>query len=56
MPVWDKSKQTGGRFTKEDFVFDRDRSCLRLPRPAGAELTHSGIIDHGRTLRASQGS
>ena len=54
VPVWDKSKQTGGRFTKEDFVFDRDRNVYVCP--AGAELTHSGIIDQGRILpyRASK--
>jgi transposase len=54
VPVWDKSKQTGGRFTKEDFVFDRDRNVYNCP--AGAELTHSGIIDQGRILpyRASK--
>jgi transposase len=54
VPVWDKSKQTGGRFTKEDFVFDRDRNVYICP--AGAELTHSGIIDQGRILpyRASK--
>ena len=48
VPVWDKSKQTGGRFTKEDFVFDHDRNVYICP--AGAELTHSGIIDQGRIL------
>jgi IS5 family transposase len=54
VPVWDKSKQTGGRFTKEDFVFERDRNVYVCP--AGAELTHSGIIDQGRILpyRASK--
>ena len=48
VPVWDKSKQTGGRFTKEDFVFDRDRNVYICP--AGAALTHSGIVDQGRIL------
>ena len=54
MRVWDKSKQTGGRFTNEDFVFNRDRNVYICP--AGAELTHSGIIDQGRILpyRASK--
>jgi len=54
VPVWDKSKQTDGRFTKEDFVFDRDRNVYICP--AGAALTHSGIIDQGRILpyRASK--
>ena len=48
VPVWDKSKQTSGRFTKDDFVFDRRRNVYICP--AGAELTHSGIIDQGRIL------
>jgi transposase len=48
VPVWDKSKQTGGRFTKEDFVFDRERNVYICP--AGAALTHSGIVDQGRIL------
>lgn len=54
VPVWDKSKQTGGRFTKEDFVFDRGRNVYICP--ASAELTHSGIVDQGRILpyRASK--
>jgi hypothetical protein len=54
VPIWDKSKQTAGRFTKEDFIFDRDRNVYICP--AGAELTHSGIIDQGRILpyRASK--
>jgi len=48
VPVWDKSRQTGGRFTKEDFVFDRARNVYICP--AGAELTHSGVVDQGRIL------
>ena len=48
VPIWDKSKQTGGRFTKEDFVFDRERNVYICP--AGAALTHSGIVDQGRIL------
>jgi transposase len=48
VPVWDKSKQTGGRFTKEDFVFDRERNVYICP--AGAALKHSGIVDQGRIL------
>lgn len=48
VPVWDKSKQTDGRFTKADFVFDRGRNVYICP--AGAALTHSGIIDQGRIL------
>ena len=54
VPVWDRSRPPGGRFTKEDFVFDRERNVYICP--AGAELTHSGIIDQGRILpyRASK--
>jgi hypothetical protein len=52
--VWDKSRQTGGRFTKEDFVFDRERNLYICP--GGAVLRHSGVIDQGRILpyRASK--
>jgi hypothetical protein len=54
VPLWDKSKQTGGRFTKEDFVFDKTRNVYICP--AGKRLTHSGRIDQGRILpyRASK--
>lgn len=54
VPVWDKSKQTAGRFTRDDFVFDRKRNVYICP--AGAELRHSGVIDQGRMLpyRASK--
>jgi transposase len=54
VPVWDKSKQTGGRFTKADFAFDHNRNVYICP--AGADLTHSGIVDQGRILpyRASK--
>jgi transposase len=54
IPVWDKSGETKGRFTRADFVFDRERNVYICP--GGAELTHSGVIDHGRILpyRASK--
>lgn len=54
VPVWDKSQQTGGRFTKADFVYDRVRNVYICP--GGAELRHTGVIDQGRTLpyRASK--
>ena len=42
VPVWDKSKQTDGRFTKENFVFDRDRKRLHL---SGRRCTHA-LRDH----------
>ena len=37
-----------GKFSRADFVFDKDRNVYICP--AGAELTHSGIIDQGRIL------
>jgi transposase len=54
IPVWDKSNETKGKLTKADFVFDRERNVYICP--GGAELTHSGIVDQGRTLpyRASK--
>jgi transposase len=48
VPVWDRSKQTGGRFTKQDFIFDHGRNVYICP--AGKRLTHSGVIDQGRVL------
>jgi transposase len=48
VPVWDRSGQSDGKFGRADFVFDKDRNVYICP--AGAELTHSGIIDQGRIL------
>ena len=48
VPVWDRSAISDGKFSRADFVFDKDRNVYVCP--AGAELTHSGIIDQGRIL------
>ena len=48
VPVWDKSARSDGKFSRADFVFDRERNVYICP--AGAELTHSGIVDQGRIL------
>jgi transposase len=48
MPVWDKSARPDGKFSRDDFVFDRARNVYVCP--AGKLLTHSGIIDQGRIL------
>jgi Transposase DDE domain len=62
VPVWDKSKQTGGRFTKEDLVFDRDRNVYICPdgrrahtfrdRRSGAHSSLQGEHDRLLDLRA----
>jgi len=48
VPVWDKSIRPDGRFSRADFRFDRERNVYVCP--AGKRLTHSGVIDQGRTL------
>jgi hypothetical protein len=48
VPVWDKSARPDGKFSRDDFVFDRERNVYVCP--AGKLLTHSGIIDQGRIL------
>lgn len=48
VPVWDKSARADGKFSREDFIFDRERNVYVCP--AGKLLTHSGIIDQGRIL------
>jgi transposase len=54
VPVWDKSAQADGKFSRADFVFDRERNVYVCP--AGKLLTHGGAIDQGRILpyRASR--
>jgi transposase len=54
VPVWDKSTRTDGKFSKAEFIFDRERNVYVCP--AGKKLTHSGRIDQGRILpyRASK--
>ena len=48
VPVWDKSARPDGKFSKADFIFDRERNVYICP--AGKELTHSGVVDQGRIL------
>ncbi len=46
IPVWDKSNETRGKFTKADFTYDTDRDLYI--RPGGKHLTRTGGIDQGR--------
>ena len=48
VPVWDKSARSDGKFSRADFVFDKERNVYICP--AGATLTHSGVVDQGRIL------
>jgi hypothetical protein len=48
IPVWDKSQQTNGRFTRDDFSYDRERDVYICP--GGKLLTSTGNIDQGRIL------
>jgi hypothetical protein len=48
VPVWDKSTRPDGKFSRADFVFDRERNVYICP--AGKLLTHTGLIDQGRIL------
>jgi len=48
VPVWDKSARPDGKFSRADFVFDRERNVYICP--AGKLLTHTGLIDQGRIL------
>ncbi|MDJ0935268.1 MAG: IS1182 family transposase [Kiloniellales bacterium] len=48
IPVWDKSNQTQGRFTKADFTYDERRDLYICP--GGKHLTCSGRVDQGRIL------
>jgi transposase len=54
IPVWDKSARSDGKFSRADFVFDRERNIYICP--GGAELTSTGNIDQGRIIhyRASK--
>jgi transposase len=54
VPVWDRSARLDGKFSREDFIFDRERNVYVCP--SGKLLTHSGLIDQGRLLpyRASR--
>jgi transposase len=48
VPVWDKSSRVDGKFSRADFVFDRERNVYVCP--AGKLLTNNGLIDQGRIL------
>jgi hypothetical protein len=48
VPVWDKSARPDGKFSRANFAFDKERNVYICP--AGAELTHSGVVDQGRIL------
>jgi hypothetical protein len=48
IPVWDKSNESKGKFSKADFVFEPERNVYICP--GGAGLTHSGVVDQGRIL------
>ena len=47
-PVWDKSRQTNGRFTRADFSYDKERNVYICP--GGKLLSSTGNIDQGRIL------
>src|SRR5215207_1293366 len=48
IPVWDKSRQTSGRFTRDDFSYDKERNVYLCP--GGKLLASTGNIDQGRIL------
>jgi len=48
IPVIDHSSQTGGKFTKADFVFDHERNVYVCP--ANKLLNSTGRVDQGRIL------
>jgi hypothetical protein len=54
IPVWDKSRQTNSRFTRDDFSYDKGRNLYLCP--GGKLLTSTGNIDQGRIFyyRASK--
>ena len=48
VPVWDKSARPDGKFSRADFVFDRERNLYICP--GGAELTSTGNFDQGHIV------
>lgn len=48
IPVWDKSGETKGKYTKADFTYDRERDLYICP--GGKALTSTGHVDQGRIL------
>jgi transposase len=55
VPVWDKSVRPDRKFSRADFMFDRERNIYICP--GGKPLTSTGNIDQGRALyyRARKG-
>jgi transposase len=49
IPVIDKSKREDGTFSREDFIFDKERNVYVCP--AGKLLTTTGTVIDGETLR-----
>jgi transposase len=49
IPVIDKSKREDGTFSREDFIFDKERNVYLCP--AGKLLTTTGTVIDGETLR-----
>jgi len=48
IPVWDKSNETKGKYTKADFTYDKDHDLYICP--GGKHLTCTGKVDQGRIL------
>ena len=48
VPVWDKSARPDGKFSRADFIFDRERNLYICPD--GAELTSTGNVDQGHIV------
>jgi transposase len=46
IPVWDKSGQLKGKFTRADFTYDNERDLYVCP--GGKTLTNTGHVDQGR--------
>ena len=46
IPVWDKSNETNGKFTRADFAYDAERDLYICP--GGKHLTSTGRVDQGR--------
>lgn len=48
IPVWDKSSETKGKFTKADFTYDEEQDLYICP--GGKSLTCTGKVDQDRIL------
>jgi len=49
IPVWDKGRRKDGTFSREDFVFDKDRDAYTCRN--GKPLRTTGTVHDGKTLR-----